>query len=169
MVGTTAFSIWNMTFVPAVLNDSDPTPVELGVKFRSQVNGYVTGVRFYKGTDNVGPHVGHLWSSTGTKLAEATFTNESASGWQRVTFPSPVPISADITYTASYHTSSGHGSLDRPYFASSGHVNPPLEALANGADGPNGVFAVTNAPGAFPSTGFQATNYWVDVHFTHGG
>ena len=79
------------------------------MKFRSQVNGYVTGVRFYKGTDNVGPHVGHLWSSTGTQLAQATFTNETASGWQRVTFASPVPITANTTYVASYHTSSGHG------------------------------------------------------------
>ena len=78
VVGSSVFSIWEMATVPAVLNDTDPTPVELGVKFRSQVNGYITGVRFYKGLQNVGPHVGHLWSLTGTQLAAATFSNETA-------------------------------------------------------------------------------------------
>ena len=58
-----------------------PTPdtaaVELGVKFRSDVDGYVTGVRFYKGTGNTGTHVGHLWSATGTNLGTVTFTGET--------------------------------------------------------------------------------------------
>ena len=54
------------------------------MKFRSDVAGQVTGVRFYKGSGNTGTHIGNLWSSTGTLLASATFTGESASGWQQV-------------------------------------------------------------------------------------
>ena len=41
---------------------------------------------------------------SGTLLASATFTNESASGWQQVNFSNPVPITAGTTYVASYHT-----------------------------------------------------------------
>ena len=28
----------------------DPFPIEVGVRFRSEVSGYITGLRFYKGT-----------------------------------------------------------------------------------------------------------------------
>ena len=50
--------------------------VELGVKFQSSATGTVSGIRFYKSSQDTGTHTGELWSSTGTKLATATFTNE---------------------------------------------------------------------------------------------
>ena len=70
------------------------SPVELGLKFRSDVAGTITGIRFYKASTNTGSHVANLWSSSGTKLATATFTGETASGWQQVNFASPVSITA---------------------------------------------------------------------------
>ena len=75
----------------------------------------ITGIRFYKGSANTGTHVGDLWSSSGTLLATATFTNETASGWQQVNFSSPVSITAGTTYIASYHTNTGHYA-DTPYY-----------------------------------------------------
>ena len=55
---------------PANAVASDSSSVELGVQFSSSVNGFVTGVRFYKGgTANGGTHVGRLWSASGTLLA----------------------------------------------------------------------------------------------------
>ena len=51
---------------------SNDGPVTLGVKFRSDVSGSVTGIRFYKGAGNNGTHIGVLYSSTGTPLAQAT-------------------------------------------------------------------------------------------------
>jgi methionine-rich copper-binding protein CopC len=42
-------------------------------------------------------------------------------------------------------------------------VNPPLVALANGFDGPNGVFKY--GPSSFPSETYNSANYWVDVVF----
>ena len=36
--------------------------VELGLRFTPTVDGFVTGVRFYKGAGNTGTHVGSLWS-----------------------------------------------------------------------------------------------------------
>ena len=149
-------------------SDSDPNAVELGVKFRANVNGSITGIRFYKGAANTGTHSGSLWTSTGTRLATATFTNETASGWQQVTFSAPVAITANTTYVASYHTNVGHYAADNNYFASAGVINGPLTALANGVDGGNGVYRY-GATSAFPNQTFQSSNYWVDVVFTTSG
>lgn len=139
---------------------NDPTPVELGVRFQSAVAGFVTGVRFYKGLPNTGPHVGNLWSSDGTLLASATFTGETASGWQTAAFTNPVPIAPDTIYIVSYHTS-GFYSADPGYFTSD-HSNGPLLAPAGGG---NGVYARGTAS-SFPGATFGATNYWVDLIFT---
>jgi len=59
------------------------SPLELGVQFRSDSSGYITGIRFYKSAANTGTHIGNLWNGLGTLLASATFTGESASGWSR--------------------------------------------------------------------------------------
>ena len=69
-----------------MVDSQDSTSVELGMKFTADSSGTVTGVRFYKSAANTGTHTGSLWSATGTRLAQVTFTNESASGWQTATF-----------------------------------------------------------------------------------
>jgi Domain of unknown function (DUF4082)/Bacterial Ig-like domain len=118
-------TIWSSTATPANPSQHDSSAIELGVKFDSDVAGSITGIRFYKGSGNTGTHVGHLWTSTGTLLATATFTNETASGWQQVNFSTPVAITAGTTYTASYFAPVGHYAADNSYFASSG-VNKGL-------------------------------------------
>src|SRR3954449_11593779 len=85
---------------PETVPANDPIAVALGVKFTASANGEITGIRFYKGPSNTGTHVADLWSSTGTLLATATFTNETASGWQQVNFSTPVAITAGIAYVA---------------------------------------------------------------------
>ena len=50
------------------------------MKFKADYNGTVTGIRFYKAAANTGTHIGSLWTTDGTRLATATFTNETASG-----------------------------------------------------------------------------------------
>ena len=104
--------------------------VELGTKFRADVSGYVTGIRFYKGATNTGTHIGSLWTSTGTRLAQVTFSNETASGWQQANFATPVAITAGTTYVVSYFAPNGAYSVDLNYFASTAQVNAPLRALA---------------------------------------
>ena len=76
----TNVTIWPASTQPGTASSSDTTPLELGVKFTSDAAGYVTGVRFYKGAANTGAHVGHLWTASGTLLATATFSSETASG-----------------------------------------------------------------------------------------
>ena len=59
-----------------------PTTSRVGMTFSSDVAGQVKGVRFYKGSDNIGTHLGSLWSASGTLLATGTFVGETGSGWQ---------------------------------------------------------------------------------------
>ncbi len=161
-ISGTPMSIWGNTGSPANPSVTDNQPIEVGTKFRSTVSGYVTGVRFYKGATNTGTHVGSLWTTSGTQLAQATFTNESASGWQEVTFASPVLIQANTTYIVSYFSADGYFAINAGFFAGSGVTNGPLTALQAGVDGPNGVYKYG---GGFPDGGNTA-NYWVDVLFT---
>jgi hypothetical protein len=159
---TAVVSLWPSTAVPAVVDDGADSAVELGVKFRSDVAGSITGIRFYKASANTGTHVGNLWTSAGTLLATATFTGETASGWQQVNFATPVSIAANTVYVASYHANGGHYSADGNYFLTKGVDTPPLHALTNGVSGGNGVYAYGSSS-AFPSQTWIACNYWVDV------
>ncbi len=158
-------SIWPASATPTLASDADTSSVELGVKFRSDIAGFITGVRFYKGVNNSGVHTGTLWSSTGQVLASATFISETASGWQQVNFPSPVPIAANTTYVASYLAPNGGYAADGNYFASSGVDSGVLHALSNAAAAGNGVF-IYGSGGVFPNQTFESANYWVDVAFT---
>jgi hypothetical protein len=153
-------SIWSPVTTPLAVSWPNPTAVEVGVRFSADSNGYITGIRFYKGSLNTGTHIGNLWTSTGTLLASATFTNETASGWQQVNFSTPVAITGNTIYVASYHTDAGYYAADVYYFAHSGFDGAPLHALSN----PNGVYE-TGATG-FPNQSFDSSNYWVDVVFT---
>jgi hypothetical protein len=158
-------TIWSNSSVPTVTDNGADSPVELGVQFTSSSSGTITGIRFYKSSANTGTHVGNLWSSAGILLATATFTNETASGWQQVNFSAPVAITANTTYVASYHTNVGHYSADQGFFSTAGVSNPPLQALASGVKGGNGLYMYGNTS-SFPSNTYHAANYWVDVTFT---
>ncbi|MET3898989.1 hypothetical protein ABIB57_002941 [Devosia sp. UYZn731] len=140
---------------PAVPFDNDSNPVTVGVRFTSSQSGSIVGLRYYKGSVNAGDRIGSLWSSTGTLLAKATFTNESAIGWQTVAFDNPISITAGTTYTASYFGTFGYA-VTSDYF-SNPHTNGPLTAT-------NGYFTYA-AQNAFPTSVGGGSNYWVDVVF----
>jgi len=158
-------SLWSPSITPTVTDYADPQAVELGVQFSASVNGYVSGVRFYKGVDNTGEHIGSLWTADGTLLAQAVFSTESDTGWQDVTFSAPVAIVAGTTYVASYHTNTGHYAVDAGYFAVHGYSNAPLTAPGGDTATPNGLFAYSPTP-TFPTGSFNGNNYWVDVDFS---
>src|SRR5262249_16843960 len=152
-------SIWQNAAPSGAVDASDTSAVNLGVQFQPSASGFITGVRFYKETDNTGAHIGSLWSSTGTLLASGTFTGESASGWQELDFSSPVAVTAGTTYVASDPTNPGHYALTSNGL-SSAVTNGPLTALASG-----GVYAYGSG-NAFPSATFNASNYWVDAVYS---
>jgi YVTN family beta-propeller protein len=158
-------SIWPASTVPANASANDTGSVNLGVKFRSDQAGFITGIRFYKGALNTGTHIGSLWSESGTLLATATFTGETATGWQQVRFSSPVAIAANTTYVASYLAPNGGYAYNVSYFTSTGADNAPLHALSTTVAGGNGVYRY-GAGNLFPNATWNAANYWVDVLFT---
>jgi uncharacterized repeat protein (TIGR01451 family) len=169
---STSISIWDNNTTPDILSKNDANAVELGMKFRSDTAGRILGVRFYKGLQNTGTHVGNLWacadanctSPSGPALTSATFVGETASGWQTVLFASPVPIAASTTYLVSYHTDSGFYSQSLNYFTNAGYDNWPLHALQSTVASPNDVYNY-GPTSVFPANSFADSNYWVDVVF----
>jgi hypothetical protein len=156
--------VWSSSTAPQTPDSGDGSSIEVGVKFRADYSGYITGIRFYKSAANTGTHIGNLWTATGALLASATFTNETGSGWQQVNFASPVAITANTVYVASYFAPVGHYSATAEFFATSGVDNPPVHLLENDANGagPDGVYIYSNS-NAFPTATYNSTNYWVDV------
>ena len=156
----TAVGLWPANHQPPGPPSKDTGAVELGLRFTADVQGYVVGLRFYKGIPNAGPHTGTLWSSSGQALATGTFADEKPSGWQTLVFGDPVFIQPHATYVVSYHTTVGQYAYDEGYF-SAGRDHPPLHAPKNA-----GVFLY--GAGGFPSKSFKATNYWIDPIFLPG-
>ena len=82
-----------------------------------------------------------------------------------MTFATPVTITANTTYVASYYAPNGRYSVD-----SSATSRPPASTTRrctrwqDGVDGGNGVYRYGTG-GGFPTSTFQSTNYWVDVVF----
>jgi hypothetical protein len=156
-------SVFGTSAVPATVSVNDTNAVELGMQFTSDVSGSVTAIRFYKGSQNTGTHVGHLWTAGGTLLATVTFSGETASGWQTATLSSPVAISANTTYVVSYYAPNGFYSANGAYFSSSADA-PPLHGLQSTTGHLNGLYRYGTS--GFPTSSYNATNYWVDVVVT---
>ena len=141
---------------------NDSSPVELGVKFVPAADGFISGIRFYKGTGNTGTHTGTLWTSSGTALASGTFVGETSTGWQTMEFGTAVPVTGGSTYVASYFAPSGHYAASQGFFDSD-WAAPPLLAPGASSGVANGVYAGSHS---FPSQSYEDTNYWVDVVYT---
>jgi hypothetical protein len=161
--GAGPYSIFGGT-TPAVGSWPDDDGVELGVRFRTDVDGWITGVRFYKGPGNGGTHTGSLWTAAGELLASEDFSEETAEGWQEQTFDDAVRVHSGTTYVASYFAPRGYYAADRYYFTDAAAGEGPVRALASGVDGPNGVFQYGSQP-SFPAMSSDDQNYWVDVVF----
>jgi hypothetical protein len=153
-------SIYRSDTTPTTPAEDDARPVELGVRFAVSRKGAVVGLRFYKSRQNRGPHVGSLWSGSGARLATATFSGESQSGWQTVRFARPISLTPGISYVASYHTPTGYYAAQQWAFAGRSRIgNRVIYAT-------RGVYAYGS--GAFPDQMWHDTAYFVDVLFEPG-
>jgi VCBS repeat-containing protein len=161
----TTYSLFSTSATPRDLNNNDGQQLTLGLKFRSNVAGQITAIKFYRSPTDTGQNVVDLWNTGGTKLATATFTNTSASGWQTVNFASPVSIAANTNYVASYHTTGAYAATDN--FFTSAVTNGPLTAQASSTAGGNGVYRYGGSASSslFPNNTYESANYWADVVF----
>jgi len=152
-------SYWSSSAVPGTPEAGATPSVTLGLQFTSDVSGSVTGVRFYKGPHNLGTHVGTLWTGGGAKLAEVTFTGETASGWQQANFAAPVNISPNTPYVISYLAPAGNYAFDSSFPWSSPRPGP-----LHVSGGSPGVFSFASGV-SFPASSYLSGNYWVDLVF----
>ena len=118
--------------------------------------GSITGVRFFKGPENTGTHTVSLWTTAGTRLATATATNESSTGWQTALFATPVNVTANTTYVVSYLAPNAKYSSVSGGLAAALDVGP-LHTSANAG-------RYLYGPG-YPSNSWSAS-YMVDPVFT---
>ena len=140
----------------------------------SDVFGAITGVRFYKAAANTGTHIGSLWTADGQRLAQATFTGETASGWQTVTFASPGPGPAGhdlrrLLLRAQRPLLGDQGLLvARPVArarTAARIARQPAAARgrATSARATNGALRLRQRRARSRPAPSSATNYWVDV------
>jgi hypothetical protein len=135
---------------------SGPFSYELGTKIQVSSGAQLTAIRFYKDSQETGTHVGSVWDSTGNLLAQVTFTNETASGWQEQSLPAPLALSPGKTYVVSVGINAYF--VLTPAGLQSALTNGPVATVADGA---NGVFA--SQAGVFPTQSYNSTNYFVDA------
>ena len=133
------------------------------MKFRSDEDGYITALRFYKQANNTGSHVGHLWSGTGQLLAAVPFTDETPRAGRRSSSPtrcrSPrTPPTSPPTTRPRGATGSARASSTRAWTARRCTRRTRRARRAATASS-------ATARARFPDQSFNATNYWVDATF----
>jgi hypothetical protein len=139
-----------------VVNGGDAS-YELGMRFRSDVAGQVTAIRYWKAPDETGIHVGHIWSDDGEELRSVVFTDDGGSGWKVAVLRHPLDISPGVTYVVSVN-------LNHYYVQTVGGLSG---SVVNGhlmsATGSNGVAGLT---WLFPQgPGYEHSNYFRDIVF----
>jgi hypothetical protein len=166
-------SIWGTNVTPAGIDSGDSGSLEVGIQFKTDTAGTVSALRFYKAVTNIGVHIGNLWTGDGQLIARGTFTNETASGWQELTFNPAIPVNASTTYVASYFAPAGHYSQESGYMFGAPSPMPdgngsidsaPLHAYRNSAGVINDLYSYS-AGTTFPTSTYNGENYWVDVVF----
>ncbi|HXM54807.1 MAG TPA: DUF4082 domain-containing protein [Candidatus Dormibacteraeota bacterium] len=157
--GSCPCSLFAGSAVPGVVEDGDydarQQGIEVGVAFTSDVAGWITAVRFYKGARNTGSHAISVWTEAGGLVGGGASSGETPSGWQTQFLSSPVRITPGAVYVASYHSDFGFYSSDTDFF------DQPLDASPLHAI--EGRFHYGSRQ--FPTDTVSYSNYWVDVVF----
>ncbi len=155
------------TVSPATITGNDPSAAELGVKFQVTTcrQGH-SGFAFTKVRKTRVRTLGICGVRQERCSLRLLSPGETASGWQQANFSTPVTVTAGTTYVVSYH-SSGFYSADGNYFVNA-LTSGPLTAPSSASGGGNGVYAY-GSTSVFPTSTYNAANYWVDVAFAAAG
>ncbi|MHC4463881.1 MAG: DUF4082 domain-containing protein, partial [Planctomycetota bacterium] len=114
---------------------------EQGMRFYSDVDGYIAAIRFWKSPRDTAVHMGKIWDEHGQILTSVTFEDETASDWQEQALPTVLPIAADTEYLVSVNSGNGYYVITTDVFNTE-IVNGNLHAIAggNGRYGPAGTY-----------------------------
>lgn len=175
------------TQTPTGTDNTDGTPgITTGTTFYVDSAGYVYGIRFYSTVSIAGNYTAALYTvdntdngvgaGTGTLLASKTTSGVVASGtWNTILFDTPVAISAGgVYYRAALFNDTGRyvntahvydtGGIDN------GIIHAPATSTAYGTGGgtvSQATFTI-NASLAYPTSAFNANDYFTDVLFGAG-
>ena len=146
--------------------ENDTEAVELGVKFRADVDGFITGDPLLQGRGTPAPTSATCGHRRARCSPTATFTGETRvrlAGGRRST--SPVAITADTTYVVSYHTPNGHYAVDAQLLR-----RAAASTTRRCTRSPTASTAPTASTGTAPAASSRPRpstrrNYWVDVVF----
>lgn len=136
--------------------------LEVGTKFKSSVNGQITGVRIYTAAaEATGTHQVRIWNSNGTLMAGPYdwTINGGTAGWKTFTLPSVVNITANVYYIVAVSTSPG----TTKYARTAAGFNAPINSGNLRADVGAGLYSTTL--GAMPNTVENNSSYFRDVIF----
>lgn len=170
--------IWPATNGPNT-DTGDATDISRGVIFRLSATGWLTAIRFYRGTTNVGnwstsnaPQGQVYLHSTGLPVSGTLVTFAlTGTGWLEAALPTPVQLTANTTYKAAVIT--GNYTATGGYFASGAGVGGIVSGIITAPDAggnPSGIGSIQQGSFKQPTTGleypdqyFNGGNYWVDV------
>lgn len=140
---------------PAEYLDAGPDGWQVGTRFQADYDGKITGYRFFKAPGETGTHTARLYNYQGQQIHSAQFANESASGWQRVSFLTTVPVIAGQSYYVTVNTNVKQAKT-YAYFTQYGGITRSWGLAFRGAYG--------QPINAFPSTS-SGSSFFVDVYF----
>ena len=140
---------------------NDSSAVTLGVRFKSASDGFITGIRFYKGAGNVGTHTGALYKADGTVLSTVIFTMRLQQAGRQL-FASAVPIVAGATYVAAYTSPEWTLRRGLPVLCVFGKT----AVCADGLGGSERQRCLSRPGSGMPASSYQQTNYYVDVVYS---
>lgn len=153
-----SYSIFAATSKPASPADSESRPVELGVSFRSDAEGWISAIKYYRLSVEPASTKGTLWGPGGAVLGQASFPAATAVGWQTAKLATPVKIAANTSYVASYNAPGGR------YPADQQTLGPNRKIVTYGLTAQAGVYSY--AAGVMPTKTWADSNYYADIVFS---
>ena len=173
--GTTTYRIYESA-TPPTTAANDFAAVTLGVEFYVTSDATLTEIRWWQpdpgGPTNTSPRQGRVWRvSDVTSLGTTPSVTPSGSGWQTLTFATPVALAANTRYRVGvYHPNGGYPATGAYYSGGADETNGPLviPKAANATGLAQGTYNY-NAGIAYPGSSFNDTNYWIDVTVSTAG
>lgn len=153
-------------FNGAVLGGSEnsyASPLTGGLVFQCSVAAEVTAAWLYKGTNQTGTHIGALYTTGGSLLAQVTFIGEPTTGlpqWTRMAFATPVAITPNTNYILAIYMPNGGQWADtafNPSGVTRGHLTAPSDLVT-----PNNLFHLGSNL-TFPTSDSGGVNMGIDV------
>lgn len=155
---------------------ADATAYTMAVQFSVGVSGStLTAVWFYSATGaGVLPQTILLYQVSGASLVHsesASWSGAAGSGWVRAVFTSPPSLASGTSYKAAVaqNTNANWYSTTANYWSSGagagGITSGPLTGV-NNAGGDGGQDTFTTGVPSYPSSSFNASNYWMDPEVT---